>query len=551
MDPVFPPLPLNVRHLAGGILQTIALAVVHDGDVNTSYTTRAVGTILVAILLAMGTIIAAAPPLRLFALLVPIVRADLIFLVLARLVRSLIWARRLTPTKLLYINEVFPLQAAAMIWNDCRPVVPHTPSEDERSVFVDWLSTQRDLWRPTAFDGVIARLLKFPFYLLLSFLAVVASATESAIFLAWQVVFNRGARNRFPVAIEGDRPEVLGHTMLISDYHLTWTQRFTTLGGEFEQNREARRVALRALHMATLLAHGGHTRLHEHAAGGHAMSEYYAAVVDNGLVKALLSKADELRIFRALPNGNRTTRGQPLPRQVLWARVVVGALQGLRGGGRWRGPVCIALFRVAQDNVGAFGRGTSRTALQRHVYSVLRRWLVDWTMYAWWLVDVEDASVGDGDALFERLARILRANIVHNTASLPHAAGELAASTERADDVNAMLARLLGDNWELWLQQANTVTGVPLLDAMAASGEWKCVGRQLAVSDSVDSTFYSQAPLQDAAVATAEDPPGHQVRAVLADRAARTLISRVRDAWNALPDRLMDTPDAQQANDEY
>lgn len=130
-------LPLTLRHLAGAVLQSIALTVVDHGDVNTSYATRSVGTIIIAILFALGTIVAAAAPFRLFALLVPVVRADLVFSVLLRLIRALIWSRRLTPDQLLYVNEVFPIQAAAMIWNDCRPVVPHMPAEDERSLFVD------------------------------------------------------------------------------------------------------------------------------------------------------------------------------------------------------------------------------------------------------------------------------------------------------------------------------------------------------------------------------------------------------------------------------
>lgn len=346
-------LGLTPRHFAGAVLQSVALAVVDNGDVNTSHTTRAVGTLMVTLLLALGTFIAAAAPMRVFALLVPVVRADLVFLVVTRLIRSMIWAARLTPSSILYINETFPIQAAAMIWNDCRPIKPHNALEDEHSVLVDWLYVQRDLWRPTQFDGVIARSVKFPVFVLLQAVALVVSAIEFVLSSIWKALFSGRTRNRFPVQIQGAFPEVIGHSMLISDNQLTWVQRFTMQRGDIEQSREARRVVLRALHCASLLVHGGHTRLHEAGPGGYAMSEYYAAISENDIVKLLLSKSDELQIFPKLPNGNQTRADRSF-RDKYYGRAsspeVLPVCAG-RGGGavRWRSP-CSSLRRLTYSS---------------------------------------------------------------------------------------------------------------------------------------------------------------------------------------------------------
>lgn len=390
------------------------------------------------------------------------------------------------------------------------------------------------------FDGPIARMLKLPIFVPLQLLSVSVSAVENLLLVLWRLVFHPDARNRVPVEIEGGRPEVLGHTMLLSDRHLSWIQRFTTVRGDLAQNRETRRVAIMALHMASLLTHGGHTRLHENAGGEHAMSEYYAIVSDNELIKELMSRSDELMIFPKLVNGNQTTRGVPIPRQVLWARIVAGTLNGLRGRGRWRGPVAIALFQTAQQNVTTLGRSVSRTTMQRHVYSVMRRWLVNWMMFIWWNVEIDDGLVEDPEALFAALANLLVSNTVQNTLSLPHAIGELAISTHRENDVNAMLALVLGDNWELWMQQEAVASGEPIADSMAVTGEWKCAGQQLQVDVSVDPVHYNMCPLEEAIRLDAGDTLGRQVRAVFAKRIVDTLVLRFRLSWIQLPERLID-----------
>lgn len=528
------------RQVFGAVLQSIALAVADHDDLNTSYVTRAIGAVMVAMLLGVGTFLGAAGPFRIFTLLVLVVRGDLVVLILTRLIRALIWARRLSARDLLYVNEVFPLQAAAMIWNDCRPVVPAIASEDERSVLTDLILTQRDLWRPTWMDGVAARMLKLPLYVPLQALSLAVCALEHVLFVLWSVGLHWGGRNRVPVLIDGGYPEVQGHTMLLSDNHLSWIQRFTAGDDNVAQNVEARRVAIQAIHVASLLAHAGHTRLLEGAVGGHSASEYGDVVTYNELVRALMGKADELMIFTKLPNGGETTRGSPVPRQVVWARIVGGALAGVRGHGRWRGPMAVALFQLAQRNIAVLGLSVFRTALQRHVYTAMRRWLVDWMMFIWWDMEVSNKSVEDPIAMFAQLVELLVANVVRHTVSLPHAVGELAVSTERAVDVEVMLALVLGDGWQEWMRDSVVADGLPLGEAMTATAEWQCAGRALGEDVHVDAAYCGRCPLEHALQAGPGDGLGKQARAVIAGRIVDTLAVRLRDTWERLPNRLSD-----------
>lgn len=332
-----------------------------------------------------------------------------------------------------------------MIWNDCRPVTPHTPAEDERSSLLDWLTVQYDLWRPNAFDGVLSQALKLPFFAVIAALLGGCAAVETVMAVAWHDAFHSGHRNLTPVAVDGARIEALGHTVLLPE-------RIHTCGSlqrpdvAMPVRREARRVAINSLHVTSLLGHGGHTRLHTHAPGGHAMSKYYASVTENELLKTALSKVLELRIFLALPNGNVTESGREVPRQVLWAGIVVGALGALRGVHRWRRSVAVAIFTIAQANHAAIG--SDRLALPRHVYSVLCRWLVDWMFLVWWDIDLRNQVVRQPDELFATLERFLCENVLSNTTSLPHAVGELAVSVDRSLSVDAALDLTLGPDWQ-------------------------------------------------------------------------------------------------------
>lgn len=530
----------------GEALQAIALGILEKGDDNSSFTTRAVGTIILALVLLTGSVVASfASPLSeglvSSALTVPVVRADLIFLLLSRIVHVFIWASKLRPNKILYANEVFPIQAAAIIWNDCKPIAPHSRGEDGHSMIVDILASQTQLWQPTQLDTRFARLAKLPAFVILQVVYWGVRALEFGIFGLWRLVLDRGMVNYTPVDMQGAPRRVVGHTALLSDVQLMHAQELTMSdNSDLEQKRQVRRVLVRALHVANLLGHGGHTRLHEHAAGGHAMSEYYSAIRENELIKQLLSMTSKLRILDALPSGNKLVCGEPVPRQVMWARLVVGSMKGLQGEGRWRGPVASAVFKVARENVEHWGASVSRTALHRHVYSVSRRWLVDWIMFMWWEIDVPSGIVSDPDELFTLLQSLLTSNTVHNSSSLPHAVGELALSTARAPDINAMAHGLLGAHWEAWLRSARVAQGAPLADAMAASGEWKCAGRGVDAGVSVDAALYAQAPLRDVLARGADRTLGEQARARLAARIVATLTARVKAHWLQLPYRLLD-----------
>lgn len=524
---------------------SIALGILDRGDINTSFSTRAIGIIMLALLLVAGATLAllSSPKAEgIFnkALTVPIVRADLVLQMLSRLVHIFVWARKLEPNKLLYANEVFPLQAAAIIWNDCKPVRTYIKGEDEATMVVDILSSQRQLWIPTKLDSVSGRIMKAPVFVVVQLLCWFFRSLEKVLLLLWWLTCDRGTSNAVPVLVDGKHIQVTGHTALISDSQLTWIQDFTMkCNGTLDQRLEARRLLVRALHIANLFSHSNFTRLHEHAADGRAMSEYYAALKDKPVIKNVLSKVVELNVLTAYPNGNMLEGGSTVPRQVLWARLVVGSMLGLNGEGRWRGPVASAILQVAQDNKAPWGDHLEFNAMQRHVYTVTRRWLIDWIMYIWWEVSIPASAIYDSDAFFARLQHLLLSNLKENTASLPHAVGELAVSAPQSIDVKQMLVLLLGLDWELWLATCVTSSGLPLKTAIEYSREWKCFGCDVG-ENSVDASLYVSIKLEAIIAADENASLGEQARARIAGRILETLTERVRYAWSKLPSRLYD-----------
>lgn len=538
---------VSFAFLAGAAAQAVALGFVDRGDVNTSFVTRAVGTLLVASLFAAGSVLAAtASPLpgasAVAGLLVPATRADLVLRLLSRALQVAFWTGKVRPAAILYANDVFPVQAAAMIWNNCAPVQPAARGQDDGTIVTDVLREQRTVWQPTEVDTPLVRAAKIPIYTALRLLCALVEAVEGVLFGMWTALSGRSAANTTLVAVQGARRTVLGHTALISDTQLAWLRESTMRGGDAEEARTARRVLFRAIHLANLFDHGGHTRLHEHPPYGHAMSEYFQRVTGSRL-KAALSAADQLGILQTLPNGNSLTRGHPIPKQVMWARLVAGSQLALDGGARWRGPVVSAIFVVAQENVDRWGDSVSRTAVHRHVYTCLRRWMVDWAMYIWWELDIPDAVVEDADDFFIRLRSLLLASLVNNTMSLPYAVGEMAVSEPKTPDVTVILACTVGEEWEQWLSSAAIASGEPALPALQSSGEWTCIGRPIGQDVAVSPRLYKTQPLEDVLQTPPTSPAGDQVRAALAARLVETLLRRVRGAWEVLPHHLLDTPD--------
>lgn len=74
-----------------------------------------------------------------------------------------------------------------------------------------------------------------------------------------------------------------------------------------------------------------------------------------------------------------------------------------------------ALFSIARENIDDWGAGVSRTAMNRHVFSASRRWLVDWMMLIWWEVSIEAGEVDDPAARFAKLRALCAGNIIHIT----------------------------------------------------------------------------------------------------------------------------------------
>ncbi len=268
------------------------------------------------------------------------------------------------------------------------------------------------------------------------------------------------------------------------------------------------------------------------------------------MIKGALSKTTELNILANYPSGNKLERGTVVPRQMLWARLIVGSMLGLRGEGRWRGPVAAALFSVAQENMKQWRDHMDKTPVHRHVHTVSRRWLVDWLMYMHWEVDIPSALAYDPITLFGRLQKLLTKNLVHNTLSLPHAIGEMAVSTQRSPDVAIMLKMLLGADWGEWMESARTKGGVGLLEAAKESGEWKCFEKPVDASISVDSSLYKQRRLCEVLEVDSADPIGDQVRACFAQRIVDNLVARIKKIWISLPYRLLDPPEGQEDNAE-
>lgn len=554
-------LPSAMRLLGEG-LQSIALGLVERGDLNTSFTTRAVGTVTIALMLLLGSLVASYASSRSESvvqggLLVPVVRADLVMLLLSRLLHVMIWAGKLRANKILYVNKVFPIQAAAIIWNDCKPVQPRLRSEDENAILLDTFRAQRQIWRPTHLDELTARVIKVPIFVVVQFLCWFFLVVETILFLSWRFLYEHGARNFVPVPINGAVVTVTGHTALITDHQLTFIQEFMMRrlesrahAGTPEQQIEARRVLVRALHAANLLAHEGHNRLNELSSGGHAMSEYFAAAGGNPLVRDILSRAPDLHVLTSYPSGNVLTRGSIIPAQVMWARLVVGSLKGLNGEARWRGPVACAILKVAQENTSKWGNSVNRTALHRHVYTVTRKWLVSWMMFIWWEIDIPASAVQNTDVFFETLQALLLDNLVHNTLSLPHAVAEMAISdTKMADTIN-MLVLLLGNNWELWLQQTMLECGLSLADALVSVGGYKCVGREIKDDIAVDAALYEQKQLREVTNGNSSASIADQIRACTARQIVNTLTARVKEVWTALPSKLLDPPDTNGSDDD-
>ncbi len=272
--------------VVGEALQSIALGIVERGDQNASFATRAVGLIILALLLITGSIVASfASPLSDTligsALTVPVVRADLVFLLLSRLVLVFVWASKLRPNKILYPNEVYPLTCAAMIWNDCKPIEPHVRGEDSHSTILDILRTQRQLWKPTRLDSHSARFAKLPAFIIVQFLCWFFLLVEKLLFRLLSLLLDRGAVNRSLVEVDGKRIQGAGHTALITAPSSLGC-RTSRCATRVPWSRTGRRVGCSCVRFASRICsvHGGYTRLHEHSTGDHAMSEYYAYIKD-------------------------------------------------------------------------------------------------------------------------------------------------------------------------------------------------------------------------------------------------------------------------------
>jgi len=536
--------------VVGEAIQSISLGIMERGDPNTSFFTRSVGTMMIVLGVALGTVIAClgsplSEGLIFSALTVPIVRADLIARLLSRFVHIFIWTGKLHPAKLNFASEVYPLQVAAIIWNDCAPASAHSRGEDEHAVVWDMLDEQRSLWRPSVLDSWVARVIKAPLFVILYGLVIVVEMIEAMLVAGWRLSWGGSARHITQVPVMGRQRAIVGHATLVTDPQLTWIQDTMRRQADPDTNREMRPVLVRALHAANLLGHGGYTRLHEHAPHGHAMSEFYQRLTNAGLKAALTtSSMDALGVLGWCPNGNSIELAKPAPRQVLWARLVVGSDPAPGFCGRWRGPAASALLVLAQEHHEQWGASVNRTAIHRHVYSVTRRWLVDWTMFLWWDLGTSDEAAHMASFFSSRMRGLLQASLAHNTWSLPHAVGELAWSTPRPSDVEAMLSATLGVDWHSWLAGAVTASGVPMGDAAAQSGEWKCVGQEVDANVAVDQALYAPRVMSEVLSTGGGAPVGDQVRAVLAGRVVDTLTQRANAAWQQLPHQLLDPPEA-------
>lgn len=527
---------------------SIALGLLDRGDRNTSFTTRAVGNFTLALLLLVGATVAllSAPKSEgVFSkgLTVPIVRADLVFKLISRLVLVFIWGKKLKASKLLYENEVFPLQAAAIIWNDCKRRPAYVRIEDEDILILDVLYSQKQLWVPTRLDSVFGRIIKAPVFLILQVLCWLFQVIQTVLRLLWVILCDRGVRNVIPVPVEQEYIRFTGHTALLSDSQLTWIQDFTMkCPGTCEEKLRARKVLVCAIHCANLFSHSSFARLHEHAADGHAMSEYYGALGDQPLIKSVLSRASELGVLASYPHGNKLEEGQNVPREVLWARLVVGSMKGLRGECRWRGPVASAILQIAQENKAPWGDNLEFSAVMRHAYTVTRRWLIDWIMYIWWEMNLPASVVNTPDIFFQRLQGILLYNLSENTKSLPHAVGEIAVSAPHSRDATMMLELLLGLQWTTWLNEQHVASGTCLKMAIQSSGEWKCFGRELG-EETVDLSLYKTIKLQKIVEVNENASLADQARACIANQIIIHLTSRIRSKWEDLPARFYGFPE--------
>lgn len=144
----------------------------------------------------------------------------MLFHLVTRFVHSILWARSLSTSELFYLGEIFPLQVATTIWNDCRllffslPLGVHHMDTHARCTLEACLSRSYELFT------------RLRVYVLLRGLRIILALVERSMFFIWHVIFRDGITNRFPMPIKREYPHVVGYDMFLSERKLTGLKQF-------------------------------------------------------------------------------------------------------------------------------------------------------------------------------------------------------------------------------------------------------------------------------------------------------------------------------------
>jgi hypothetical protein len=531
----------NWKRISGQVLQATALGVLAQADNNIAFQARVNGLLALTLLLVFGTVLVGFYSKNqdwvgvVFFLL--LLRADTSAALLARLARIATWSRRIRPTKVLYETDVWPLQAAALIWNDYQPLKPGNAEEDEDGILTDLAAKECTRWRPMLDDNRFFQAMKTPFWLFFLLMRALAMIGERLALVVWTLAVVRTRPNYLPENLGETGREVTGHTALLTSDQLDWLQEETMKTENSSLSRNARRVVSRALHQANLLQHSAFGRLVEHSLPDMSMNDYYKMVGSNTILKRIIGAQSVARLglFRQLGNGNVVPAGGHATKQVLWARLVAGSHKSLEELTTWRGSVVGAVYQHQYQLKDVMASGGE--PIHRHIYSVYRRWMVDLVVALWWTLEFSSNDVLDDDLVRTLLLEKLSDGQKHNTASLPHAIGEWITASARTNPEEQALNVILGVEWNTWADSVvPEAEGLTLREMAAASGEWHQYQGITLAETGVPQRLYASksiaAVLRDNTTGMVEDPEHYSVQADLVRvtilrRVVETLVEKV------------------------
>ncbi|CAM9836311.1 unnamed protein product [Scytosiphon promiscuus] len=317
-----------------------------------------------------------------------------------------------------YTHDVFPLQVAALIWNDGKFPDMRGSSVEDKSSLVIRLSAETLRWRPFwKSENAVLALAKLPVFLVIFCVYSTLRGLEAILYeLVYRVLmwsFLGGLP--LPPGVPRRYAFRLGTAALVSKVQLDMIQRKVCLDGQMFDMAQARRVFVRALHTANLLSTPQFERLMDHAPRLLNNNEL-ASRLKNKLKERVLKSSvpGELGVLTRLTIANTYESGKQASRTAVWGRCLVGAQQAIEAGGEPspKGFIVAAVLNVSED-IRVLAGDYNKFPCLLHWYTVTRRWFVDFTMFVWWDLSAENRFVVERAylaTLFTDFAKIDRYN---------------------------------------------------------------------------------------------------------------------------------------------